>query len=109
MTDSSNDKSRRPRPLIRKTTAGKLSAAKKSKHPAHPIAGILGIGLDNGDGHKRITTADQFAIVGGSEETHERMTETLVKTFEELKHRGKPLAQVERAELTEIIHKSTPK
>ena len=108
MTNSSNDKSRRPRPLVRKTTAGKLSAAKKARQPARPIAGILGVGLDNEDGHKRVTTADQFAIVGGSEETHERMTETLVKTFEELKHRGKPLAQVGRAELADIIHKSTP-
>ena len=88
----SNDKSRRA-PSARKPVA----------------AGILGIGLDNEDGHKRVTTAEQFAIVGGSEETHGRMTETLVKTFEELKHRGKHLAQVERAELTEIIHKSTPR
>ena len=83
----------------------------KSRHrPAgRPVAGILGLGLDNDDGHKRITTAEQFAIVGGTEETHERMTETLVKTLEELKHRGKHLAQVGRAELAEIIHKATPR
>ena len=45
----------------------------------------LGVGLDNEDGHKRITTGEQFAIVGGSAETHERATETFIKTFEELK------------------------
>ena len=80
----------------------------KAKKPAGP-AGLLGVGLDNNDGHKRITTGEQFAIVGGSEETHERMTETVVKTFEELKLRGKHLSQVERQELAEIIHKSTPR
>jgi hypothetical protein len=47
--------------------------------------------------------------VGGSEETHGRMTETVVKTFEELKQRRKHLAEVEPKELAEIIHKSTPR
>lgn len=72
-------------------------------------AGLLGLGLDNQDGHKRITTGEKFAIVGGSAETHDRMTETVVKTFEELKHRGKHLEQVGPKELAEIIHKSTPR
>ena len=82
--------------------------SKKKKKPA-PAAGLLGIGLDNADGHKRITTGEQFAIVGGSEETHGRMTETVVKTFEELKQRGKQLQHVEPAELAEILHRSTPR
>jgi hypothetical protein len=60
------------------------------KRKSTPKAALLGIGLDNQDGHKRITTGEQFAIVGGSEETHGRMTETVIKTFETLKHRGKP-------------------
>jgi hypothetical protein len=76
----------------------------KAKTRAH----LLGLGLDNDDGHKRLTTAEQFTIVGGSEETHGRMTETVIKTFEELKTRGKPLEAVEPSELAEIIHKSTP-
>lgn len=67
------------------------------------------MGLDNKDGHKRITTGEKFIIVGGSEETHERMTETLVKTFEELKQRGKPLEAVGTKELSEIINQSTPR
>lgn len=81
---------------------------KKKKKPT-PRAGLLGVGLDNADGHKRITTGEKFAIVGGSAETHERMTETVVKTFEELKTRGKHLEQVEPKELAEILHKSTPR
>jgi hypothetical protein len=72
-------------------------------------AHLLGVGLDNQDGHKRMTTAEQFTIVGGSEETHTKMTETVIKTFEHLKQRGKPLHAVEPQELAEIIHKSTPR
>jgi hypothetical protein len=72
-------------------------------------AHLLGVGLDNKDGHKRLTRAEQFTIVGGSDETHGRMTETVIKTFETLKLRGKHLATVEPRELAEIIHKSTPR
>ena len=81
-----------------------------SKKPKDkPSAALLGVGLDNDDGHKRVTTGEQFAILGGSAETHERMTETVVKTFEELKHRGKRLEQVKPVELAEILDKSKPK
>ena len=72
-------------------------------------AALFGVGLDNTDGHKRITTGEKFVILGGSEETHERMTETVVKTFEELKQRGKPLEGVGPKELSEIIDQSTPR
>ncbi len=75
---------------------------------AKPAAHLLGLGLDNDDGHKRLTRSEKFTLVGGSEETHGRMTETMVKTFEELKNRGKHLETVQPKELTEIIHKSTP-
>jgi len=81
----------------------------KPRKPAPPKAALLGIGLDNADGHKRLTTGEQFAILGGSSETHDRMTETVVKTFEELKLRGKPLQKVEPKELAEILQKSTPR
>ncbi len=79
----------------------------KKRKPT-PKAALLGVGLDNQDGHKRITTGDQFAVVGGSEETHGRMTETVIKTFEVLKHRGKALHEVEPKELADIIHRAKP-
>ena len=82
---------------------------KKKRKGRQRIRGILGLGLDNDDGHKRITTGEKFAIVGGSEETHERMTETVVKTFEELRQRGKEIEQVEPKELAEIVQKSVPR
>ena len=85
---------------------------RKKKKPAarkKPQAALLGVGFDNDDGHKRITTGEHFAIVGGSEETHGRMTETVIKTFETLKSRGKSLQGVEPRELADIIEKSTPR
>lgn len=81
----------------------------RKKRQPKKSAGLLGVGLDNEDGHKRITTGDQFVLVGGSQETHERMTETVVKTFEELKRRDKRLENVDPRELAEILDKSRPR
>lgn len=75
-------------------------------HP--PQRHLLGIGFDHTDGHKRITHSDRFAIIGGSEETHSRMTETVVKTFETLDRKGKTLDTIQGEELREIIQESTP-
>lgn len=72
------------------------------------VSHLVGLGLDNEDGHKRLTRAEKFSIVGGSEETHDRMTETLIKTCEDIKTRGKTLEEVSKDELTDIIHKNTP-
>ena len=49
---------------------------------------LLGMGLDGRDEHRRITRGDNFCLVGGSEETHEKMTETAVKFNEKLSKRG---------------------
>ena len=70
---------------------------------------LIGVGLDNKDGHKRITRAERFSVVGGSEETHERITETVVKTFETLDRKGKSIETVDQKELKDIIKENTPK
>ena len=75
-----------------------MSDAPKKKKPK---AVILGVGLDS-DGHKRITTGENFALVGGTEETHERMTEKAIKINEKLKARGKQLEEVSREEFDDI-------
>ena len=69
---------------------------------------LIGVGFDHSDQHKRITQSEKFLVVGGSQATHEKMTETLIKTFEDLKRKGKTLEQTQSAELAEIIHKNTP-
>ena len=79
-----------------------------AKQPKEISVQLIGVGLDQTDGHKRITTAEQFAIVGGSQATHERMTETVVKTFETLDRRGKSLDQVDPQELKDIIKDNSP-
>lgn len=62
---------------------------------------ILGVGLDT-DGCRRITTGPNFALVGGTEETHEAMTEKARKINEQLKKRGKQLEDVSAKEFADI-------
>ena len=77
-------------------------------NPEVKRAHLLGVGLDNEDGHQRITKAEEFSIVGGSEETHGRMTETVLKTFEDIKRDGKSLASVEPQHLSDLLDKNRP-
>lgn len=70
---------------------------------------LLGVGLDCDDGHKRITQSENFSILGGSQSTHDKMTETLVKTFEDLSAKGKSLVDTSLEEISDIVHKNTPK
>ena len=85
------------------------SSKPRRKKRRQKVSAILGVGLDNEDGHKRITSGEKFLLVGGSQDTHERMTETIVKTFEELKRRDKQLENVDPRELGEIIERSQPR
>jgi len=64
---------------------------------------LLGLGLDGKDGHKRLTKGDDFLLMGGSEETHERMTETAIKVNEKLAKRGKKLRDASVEELRDIF------
>ncbi|MEO5804043.1 MAG: hypothetical protein ABIR24_10980 [Verrucomicrobiota bacterium] len=73
----------------------KLPARKKKP------AILLGVGLDS-DGHKRITTGPNFALFGGSQETHDVMTEKVIKINEKLEAKGKQLNEVSRDEFDEI-------
>ena len=73
------------------------------------MAHLFGLGLDCTDGHKRITQADKFSILGGSENTHDKMTETLFKTFEDLSIKGKSIENVSMEEISDLIQKNTPK
>lgn len=64
---------------------------------------LLGVGLDS-DGHKRVTTGPNFALVGGSKDTHEQMTEKAIKINEKLKKAGKCLDNVSTEQFDEIAH-----
>ena len=73
----------------------------------NPKKVLLGVGLDNQDGHKRITKGDNFCLVGGSEETHEVMTETAVKFNEKLSRKGKTLDDLSREEFLDMMREAS--
>lgn len=64
---------------------------------------MLGLGLDT-DGHKRLTTGSNFVLMGGTQETHEVMTEKVIKINEKLTARGKQLEDVSHEEFEDLAH-----
>ena len=68
-------------------------------------AWLLGLGLDNHDGHTRITSGANFKLLGGSERTHGVMQEKAVKLNEHLKRSGKSLDDISREEFRELASK----
>jgi hypothetical protein len=75
--------------------------ANVSKKKRRRKAVMLGLGLDT-DGHKRLTTGPNFLLLGGSEETHEVMTEKVIKINEKLAAKGKQLEQLSGQEFDDI-------
>jgi hypothetical protein len=65
---------------------------------------LLGVGLDNKDGHIRITRGENFHLVGGSEDTHGTMQEKALKFNEKLRERGQRLEDISREEFRDIAH-----
>ncbi len=64
---------------------------------------LLGVGLDS-DGHKRITTGPNFALLGGTQDTHDQMTEKAIKINEKLKAKGKQLHEISHDEFDDLAH-----
>jgi hypothetical protein len=75
------------------------NSSKKGKPVRKAV--LVGIGLDS-DGHKRITTGPNFALAGGTQQTHEEMTEKVIKINEKLASRGKSLEEASREEFDDI-------
>jgi hypothetical protein len=80
--------------------------ASKSKQQKREVVGLLGIGLDNTDGHKRITRSEDILLVGGSQDTHEQMQDVAIRFTEQLKERGKRLADASAEEVVDLLHKA---
>jgi len=68
--------------------------------------GLIGVGLDNQDGHNRVTQGEEFLLVGGSEETHENMQDVAIHVIESLKNKGKRLQGAEIQEVIELLRKT---
>ncbi|MCZ2343526.1 MAG: hypothetical protein LC104_17290 [Bacteroidales bacterium] len=78
---------------------------KKAQPPDTPaVSGIVGMGLDNTDGEKRITRTEEMILLGGSAETHERMQETAIRFSEQLEKRGKKLQEASLPEVIDLLH-----
>jgi hypothetical protein len=70
------------------------------------IIGMIGIGLDNHDGHKRLTHSEHFLLLGGSAATHERMQDTAIRFEASLKQRVKRLQDASVEETLELLRKA---
>ncbi len=67
---------------------------------------LLGLGLDNKDGHLRITKGKNFRLYGGSEKTHQVMQEGAIKINEHLDRKGKTLDNISADEFFDIARKA---
>jgi hypothetical protein len=71
------------------------------------VIGLLGVGLDNSDGHKRITRSEEMVLIGGSAETHEKMQDVAIRFSQSLKERGKKLPEASPAEVIELLFRAS--
>ena len=78
-----------------------MANVSKKKGPRKAL--LLGLGLDS-DGHKRLTTGPNFVLVGGAQETHQIMTEKVIKINEKLASKGKQLEDISREEFDDVAH-----
>ena len=65
---------------------------------------LLGMGFDNKDGHVRVTKGKNFALLGGSDQTHNEMQEKAIKLNERLDKRRKTLDNVSEKEFCDIAN-----
>lgn len=66
--------------------------------------GLVGLAFDCADGHTRLTRGPDFALLGGSDETHAQMQETVIKVNEQLDKRGKRISEATIRELRDIFN-----
>ena len=77
--------------------------ANREDEKGRQLVGFLGVGLDNQDGHQRLTRTENFLLVGGSAETHERMQDTAIRFGEALQKRGKTLPEASPEEALDLL------
>ena len=77
--------------------------ANREDDQGRQVVGFLGVGLDNQDGHQRLTRTENFLLVGGSAETHERMQDTAIRFGEALQKRGKTLPEASPEEALDLL------
>jgi hypothetical protein len=76
------------------------------KQKKQQVLGFLGVGLDNQDGHQRVTRTENFLLLGGSQETHEQMQDVSIRFNAALKERGKRLQDAAAEEVVDLLHRA---
>lgn len=71
-----------------------------------PVSGLLGVGLDEQDGQRRVTQGEDFLLVGGSSETHERMQDLVIRMDEKLKRSGRRFSDLSRGEFENLARET---
>jgi hypothetical protein len=66
---------------------------------------VMGLGLDS-DGHLRVTKAEEYLLVGGSEETHGTMRKHVERFSETLEEMGTDLQHASKEEMLEAARES---
>lgn len=70
--------------------------------PRRRRAAIIGLGLDGPLRPHQLISGEDCLLIGGSEQTHQALLETMLRLDAELERLGVTLAEVEPAELAEI-------
>lgn len=67
------------------------------------IVGLLGVGFDTEDGHIRMTDADDYKVLMGSNETHEALQKICNQISESIQASGRPLCDYSPEEFMEMV------
>jgi hypothetical protein len=74
--------------------------ADRQRIPTERRRFLMGVGLDS-DGHARITKSEEYLLMGGSENTHDRMRETVERFTDTLRRMGTDLQHASSDEMLE--------
>src|SRR4051812_26118277 len=96
---------RMPPVALRTVSIGRFIVARRTRSKPE-VVGLIGVGLDNQDEHKRITRSEEMLLIGGSQETHEQMQDVAIRFAESLKNRGKTLPETSVEEVVDLLHKA---
>ncbi|MSR29993.1 MAG: hypothetical protein EXR99_00670 [Gemmataceae bacterium] len=80
---------------------------RQDKKTKETLLGFLGLGLDNQDEHQRVTRNEHFLLMGGSEDTHEKMQDTAIRFTESLKKKGKAIQETSKEEALDLLREAT--
>ena len=70
---------------------------------------LLGVRIEKGDGHERVSRGGDFVAVGGSREGHEHLRETVAEISDEVRRRGRSMGEVRPEEFREILARAVEK